>query len=117
MQSAEAAALPAGTHLDTGLAANPFTGTIASGQLAFRIGQGLVLAQGPYGTNPGESMAWIRVHMGDLLSADGTTLNNLHPYLRDIPDCKTISGTPTPGYRLVLCSEFYTTSIRATPDP
>lgn len=110
------ATLPAGIHFDTGLAANPFTGTIASGQLGFRAGQGITLGQGPISSNPGETMAWIRLHMGDLQNATGT-LQNMHVYLREIRDCETISGTPTPGFRLVLSSEFYTTSIRATPDP
>ena len=118
-QQSAVATLPAGAHIDTGAASNPFTGTIASGQLAFRYGQGIVLAQGPYSSTPGEQMNWIRLHMGDLNHADGL-LNSgspLYVYLREIPDCKTIGGTPTAGYRLVLSSQFYTTSIRSTPDP
>jgi len=85
--------------------------------LPFRTGQGLVLAAGPQGGLPGESQAWIRVHLGDLQNT-GNTLQNLQVYLREIPDCKTVNGTPTPGYRLVLCSQFYTSSLRgSTPDP
>jgi hypothetical protein len=64
-------------------------------------------------------MNWIRVSLADLGNQYGQ-LNSgspLHPYFREIPDCKTIGGTPTPGFRLVLCSEFYTASIRTTPDP
>jgi hypothetical protein len=114
-QQSAGASLPAGVHVDAGAAGNPFTGAVASGQRAFAGGQGLVLAQGPQGSAPGESMAWIRVHMSDLQNPGGS-VQNLHPYFREIPDCKTIGGVPTPGYRLVLCSEFYQTSIRGTPD-
>jgi hypothetical protein len=115
--SGNVATLPAGTHLDTGAANTPFTGAIASGQRAFGQGQALTLAQGPYAETPGEGMAWIRVSLTDLNNATNT-LQNLHPYFREIADCKTIGSTPTPGYRLVLCSEFYTTSIRgSSPDP
>jgi hypothetical protein len=114
------ATLAAGIHHDTGADNTPFTGTIASGQRAFFQGQALVIAQGPYSSIPGESMNWIRIALSDMGNASTGQVNSgspLHPYFREIADCKTISGTPTPGYRLVLCSEFYTTSIRSTPDP
>ncbi|MGA2176238.1 MAG: hypothetical protein ABSH38_14780 [Verrucomicrobiota bacterium] len=31
--------------------------------------------------------------------------------LREIDSCQIVDGVLTPGYRLIVCSEFYTTSI------
>jgi hypothetical protein len=102
--------LPAGVHVDSGAGANPFTGAIASGSRGFGQGQGITLAQGPAGATPGESNAWIRVHMNDLKNNIGL-LQNLQVYLREMQTCENIGGTPTQMYRLFLCSQPYSSSI------
>ncbi len=108
--------LPAGVHIDSGNATNPFTGGVPGGSRAFGEGQGITLAQGPAGGNAGEANAWIRIHMNDLRNSSNI-LQNLQVYLREIADCQLLDGAATPGFRLVLCSEFYGSSIRgATPD-
>jgi hypothetical protein len=106
--------LPAGVHLDTGAAGNPFTGTVPTGSRAFGNGQGITLAAGPNspsgGGAVGESNAWIRVHMYDLRSSSGI-LQNLQVYLREMQTCENINGTPTQMYRLFLCSQAYSNSL------
>lgn len=112
-QSSTPPTLPGGTHLDSGAASTPFTGSTPSGTPAFATGAGLVVANGPVGGTAGEGEAWIRLLLADLKNSGGT-LQNLHIMLREVADCQTIAGTPTAGYRLVLCSEFYTTSLGKT---
>ena len=103
-QQAAPATLPAGVHIDSGAAANPFTGSTPSGSRAFAQGQGITMAQGT------ESNAWIRVHIADLKDQNGS-LQNLHVYLREMQTCENVNGTPTQMMRLFLCSEPYTTSL------
>jgi hypothetical protein len=105
-----AATLPAGAHIDSGAGANPFTGSVPSGSRAFGQGQGITLGAGPSGSNPGESQAWIRLHMNDLHNSSNV-LQNLHVYLRELQTCENVAGTPTQMYRLFCCSEAYTSSI------
>jgi hypothetical protein len=109
-QSGTPATLPPGAHIDSGAGANPFTGTVASGSRAFGQGPGITLAQGPGGGTPGESNAWIRVHLSDLADSSGIT-QNFQVYLREMQTCENISGTPTQMYRLFLCSQPYSSSI------
>jgi hypothetical protein len=110
------ASLPAGVYIDTGADATPFTGAIASGQLGFSQGAGIVIAEGPSGDTPGESQPFIRIHIGDLKNSLGA-VQPLYIYLREVTAQAVIDGVCTNGYRLYLCSQFYTTSIRVTPDP
>jgi hypothetical protein len=109
-QSGTPATLPAGVHIDTGAGTNPFTGAIAPGSRAFGQGQGITFAQGPSGATPGESNAWIRVHMNDLHN-NANILQNLQVYLREMQTCENEGGTPTQMFRLFLCSQAYGTSI------
>jgi hypothetical protein len=102
--------LPAGVHIDSGAAPNPFTGTIAAGSRAFGQGQGITLAAGPSGSSPGESQAWIRIHMNDLHNS-ANILQNFQVYLREMQTCENVGGTPTQMFRLFLCSQAYGTSL------
>jgi len=102
--------LPAGVHLDSGAGANPFTGATPGGSRAFGQGQGITLANGPAGSSPGESQAWIRVHLSDLHN-QYNILQNLQVYLRECQTCENINGEPTQMYRLFLCSQAYSTSL------
>jgi hypothetical protein len=119
-QSNTPATLAAGVHLDTGgggAPANFAQGTIAGGQRGFgtvaQAQQRLILAQGPAGGTPGEGMAWIRLDIRDLANTSNV-VQNLHLYLREVKTCE--NGVPS--YRLYLCSEAYTTSLRgSSPDP
>ena len=35
---------------------------------------------------------------------------NITVMLREVPECDLIDGTPTNGFRLYLCSPFYTST-------
>jgi hypothetical protein len=109
-QSGTPATLPAGVHVDSGAGGNPFTGSVPASSRAFAQGQGITFAQGPTGSTPGESNAWIRVHLADLKNQYGL-LQNMQVYLRELETCENISGTATQMYRLFLCSQPYSNSI------
>ncbi|MGP8200209.1 MAG: hypothetical protein ACLQU4_11985 [Limisphaerales bacterium] len=113
-RSGTPATLPAGVHVDSGAAANPFTGSLGSAPVsrAFGQAQGVTLAAGPNAvvSGPGEQNPWIRVHIHDLTNGSGA-LQNLQVYLREIATCEEINGVATPMYRVFLCSNPYSTSL------
>lgn len=112
-QSAAPATLPAGVFHDAGAGDVPpgfGSGAVAGGQRPFAFAAGAfgsVWAAGAAGPTPGESAMWIRLHSSDM----GGGAQQV--YLREVKDC----NNGVNGFRLVLCSQFYTTSIRSTPDP
>jgi hypothetical protein len=109
-QTLTSVTLPAGVHIDSGAGTNPFTGAVATGSRAFGAGQGLTLAVGPSGSSPGESQAWIRLHMNDLHNSSNI-LQNLQVYLREMQTCEQVNGQATQMYRLFLCSQPYSNSM------
>jgi hypothetical protein len=113
-QSGAPATLPAEVHIDSGAAANPFTGSLGSAPVSRGFGQaqGITLAAGPNAvvSGPGEQNPWIRVHIHDLSNGSGA-LQNLQVYLREIATCEIINGVSTPMYRVFLCSNPYSTSL------
>jgi hypothetical protein len=47
----------------------------------------------------------VRISLSDVGSGDAMSF-----YLQELPECDVISGTPTMGFRMYLCSAFYTSS-------
>jgi hypothetical protein len=86
-------------HLQTGgsgAVAN-FLRLVASGQIDLQLSQF---------NNAGDTThGYVRIALTDLNGVAHQV------FLREIPECDNISGTLTTGYRLYLCSDFYTTSI------